>query len=226
MRRPDETPRDLRSQLCQLANDGWTGTLHVEHASIWLAGGRLVLVDGELSPVDVLRDAALPGGIDLDDLDRTARLGGTPLVDAVLAEAPAAENVVARLLHEHNLNGLFELLATRDGDATLEEGMRHHLGERFAEPMLEIIDEAERRIDLWRAIAEEIPTTGATFRMTRELPGAADTRIEPAEWRYLALLDGRRTVSDVIDETSESPFRVCSTLYRLRLQELIEPVAV
>ncbi len=215
---------ELRTHLLQLANAGWTGCLHLQHAALWLVGGRVVLVDGALPPVDVIRDAALPVGVDLDDLDWNARNGGTPLLDAVIEHAPAAETVVARLLHEHNLNGIFELLATGERSPEAEEGVRHHVGDRFAQPMLDLIDEADRRIELWRAIADHIPTTTVMFRMSKELPGGAETRVEPTEWRYLALLDGSRTVSDIIDETAESPFRVCSTLYRMVLQEWIEPV--
>ena len=45
------------------------------------------------------------------------------------------------------------------------------------------------------------------------------------EWRYLSLLDSHRSVADVITETGESAFRVCTSLYRLLLEGLIEEVS-
>ena len=218
-----ETP--LPVLLSTLSGDSRSGRLEIDGgSSIWLTDGEVylaatasspdlakVLYDGKVGPPEVI-DAALAA----DAAD------GPTGLDVLLAQAPESAAVLQRLLHEHNLNSLFEMLVPSDAAYRFHPAERHALGDRFAEDTLDLLGKAQHRVEIWRRIATRIPSTAAVFVLSNQLPDEIDERVVTAdEWRFLAMLNGRNTVADVINGTGESAFRVCSTLYRLLLEDMI-----
>ncbi|MGB5758721.1 MAG: DUF4388 domain-containing protein [Acidimicrobiales bacterium] len=217
----------LPALMRSLASGGRTGTLTVDGGSeIWFSNGRVYLAttDGG-SPI-----SAVLYGADVGSLAEIEGLFAMPeteatVLDQVLARSPETEPLIRRLLHEYNLNSLFELLVPTEAAFTFEAGRHHRLGDRLAGDTGTLLAQAEHRVEIWRRIASRIPTTSASFRLSANLPDSHFERLVSAdEWRYLAQLDGTNTVADVITNTGESAFRVCSTLYRLLLERLIEEV--
>lgn len=216
----------LPSLLTSLAESGRTGVLRMaDLGEIWLRDGLLYLASAfsstELSKV--LFDADLGSRDDIASTLRANAEEGTDAIGALLERSPGAEDQVARLLHEYNLEALFEMLVARTGDYRFEPDVIHALGHRFAEDTVALVEKAQTRTDIWRRIAARIPSTGAIFKLTCALPTPLDQRVVTAdEWRFLSRLNGRNTVADVINQTGESAFRVCSSLYRLLLENVIE----
>ena len=148
-----------------------------------------------------------------------------PVIDRILTNRLDREPLVRRLLHEYNLNSLFELLVPSEAAFSFQSGRGHRLGDRLASETGTLLAQAEHRVEIWRRIASRIPSTSAAFRLAPTLPEATFERLVTAdEWQYLSCLDGRTTVADVITGSGESAFRVCSTLYRLLLEGLIDEV--
>ena len=218
----------LSTVLTTIAGQGRSGVLKIEDlGEIWFHQGRTylaatpsspdladVLFDGEVGSSDAIADALGPGA------------NGEPVdsaVDQLLAQHPESEDVLMRLFHEFNLNSLFEMLVPNDAPYTFKTDLVHPVGTRFAEDTPALIKKAEQRTELWRRIAVRIPSTSAVFTLCPSLPAQADERLVTSdEWRFLSQLNGRNTVADVITRTGESAFRVCSSLYRMLLQDLIE----
>jgi hypothetical protein len=204
-----------------------TGALTLADGSeIWFSGGRVYLATtaGGTPLSAVLYGADVGPLTEIEALfamsDREASV-----LDQVLAHKPESEPLIRRLLHEYNLNSLFELLVPTEAAFTFEAERCHRLGDRLASDTSTLLAQAEHRVEIWRRIASRIPSTSAVFRMAPALPNANFERlITSTEWQYLACLDGTNTVADVITITGESAFRVCSTLYRLLLEHLIEEI--
>lgn len=214
---------------------GRAGEVWLEDGAVYLANGPsspspfdVVLAAGVVSRLELqARWAAADATVDADPGtttgDETTGRTGAVLDDLVL-RTPEAVDALRRLLHEHTAAALFELLLTTGEPLELRAEARHVLGARFAEPVGDVLDDVRRRIGLWRRIAGRIPSTAARFRLARQLPGDRDRLVEADEWAFLALLDGNRTVADVITETGDSAFRVCALLYRFLVEQVIEPV--
>lgn len=210
--------------LGTLAQHAQTGVLRVDTtepaSSIWVYEGRIYYVEkpGGHEAVAVL----FGGGVgSIEEIE--ALLSRGDAVAGLAAGGVDASSALARLLHEHNLNLLFELLVPSKASFAFEPGVLHPVGPHFAEDAAELVDQAKRRLEIWSEIASSIPNTGAIFTLSPQLPDGADERLVTAdEWRYLSLLDGRRTVADVISLTQMSAFRVVSALYRMLLEGLIE----
>ena len=217
----------LQALMRSLETRKRTGALTVDGGSeVWFADGRVYLATVAGGPP---LSAALFGA-DVGSLTDIEAMFASPdpaepVLDRILARRPESETLVRRVLHEYNLNSLFELLVPTEAAFTFEAGRQHRLGHRLASDTGTLLAQAEHRVEIWRRIAGRIPTTSAVFRLAPTLPDSHFERLVSAdEWRYLACLDGQATVADVITRTGESAFRVCSTLYRLLLEGLVEDV--
>ena len=214
----------LDAVLGSLAQHARTGVLRVgttdPASSIWVGDGRVYYVEkpGGHEPVAVL----FGGGVgSIEEIEGLLARGDA--VAGLAAGGVDESSALARLLHEHNLNLLFELLVPSKAAFSFEPDLVHAVGAHFSEDTAQLVDQAKRRLEIWAEIASSIPNTAAIFTLAMQLPDKADERVVTSdEWRYLSLLDGRRTVADVISMTQMSAFRVVSALYRMLLEGLIE----
>lgn len=204
-----------------------TGALTVAGGSeIWFAEGQVYLATtGRGSSLSaVLYGADIAPLRDIEAMFAQPE-SAEPVLDQILTLRADSEPMIRRLLHEYNLNSLFELLVPSDATFSFENDRIHRLGPKLAGNTGTLLAQAEHRVDIWRRIASRITSTNAAFRLAPALPGSNFERLVTAdEWQYLAQLNGRSTVADVITNTGESAFRVCSTMYRLLLEGLIEEV--
>lgn len=227
--------------LSTVAEQELTGVLRIDAGGeIWVVGGRTclattlggpdlarVLFDSGIGSAEAIAEALTPSS---DPADRAAPASGPEAggsepsaLDRLLAARPDAVPALERVLHEHSLNSLFEMLVPSQAEFRFDPGVVHPLGDRFTTDTGELVAKAQQRLEIWRRIAARIPSTSAVFSLARSLPDQLDQRLVTAEeWRFLSLLDGRNTVADIINETGESAFRVCSSLYRLLLENLVE----
>lgn len=225
---PNETP--IAQVLNSLAAKEQTGVLRLSDKSeIWIKAGRIYLAQNSSShPVEsVLFGAGSATKQEIADLMKApGGDSGDGAAAALATKNPEVSAVLGRLLHEHNLTALFELIVATDVSYEFEDGPTHPVGDHFGEPVEELLAQAERKLDIWKQIAAKIPTTNIVFKLSGVLPEEAEERTFTSdEWRYMSLLDGQMTVADVITSTGESAFRVCSSLYRLSLEGLIVELA-
>ena len=214
----------LDAVLASLAQHNRTGVLRVgtttPTSDIWLSDGRLYYVEkpGGNQAVAVL----FGGGMgSIEEIEGLLQRGDAAA--GLAAGGSDDSSALARLLHEHNLNLLFELLVPSQATFSFEPDLVHAVGDHFAEDVGQLVQQAKRRLEIWAEIGSSIPNTGAVFTLANQLPDGADERLVTAdEWRYLSLLDGQRTVADVISDAQMSAFRVVSALYRMLLEGLIE----
>lgn len=218
----DLTDLSLAESLAALESLEVTGLLLVgTTGEVWLSEGMVYLARTPAS--DDLADVLVAtGAIDQAEAEGLLQTGSPGATDELSEQHPASIPILDRLLHEHNLSALFELLVPEQSTYSFEHNTVHAIGQRFAEPTAQLVAQAQSRMQIWSKIANAIPSTDIAFRLTPSLPSGQDEYLVSADqWRYLALLDGPTTVSDLIRLTGESAFKVCSTLYRLILEGLI-----
>lgn len=220
----DELP--LGELLAFLAATSQTGVIEFAGRSpgvIVLHDGAVTVALSENGPT--LQQVFIGSGItDADgwwDASAEARRSGS-LCDAVIA-AGADPVRVEQVLHDQTLGAIFELVLPSKDRFEFQPGATHPLGHRFHFDHTELLAEAERRVEAWKVIAESVPSTSLVMVPVRRLSGEAVT-VSAGDWELLALLDGRRTVADIIRELGMSAFGVCATVHGLRQAGLVEPV--
>lgn len=220
----DELPLgDLLGFLAGTAQSGVLEFTGRSPAVVVVHEGRVTVALSESGPT--LQQVFIGSGItDADgwwEASALARRDGS-LCDAVIANG--ADPVrVEQVLRDQTLGTVFELALPSRDRFTFAPGASHPLGTRFAFDHTELLAEAERRVEAWKVIAESVPSTSLVMAPVRHVEGESVT-IAAADWDVLALLDGRRTVADIIRELGMSAFAVCAAIHRLRQAGLVAPI--
>lgn len=192
------------------------------------AVGTIVLVDGRIALATADDGPTLAqmvigtGAISAEGWEsaQEASRSGADLADA-LVDHGADEELLVAALREQTVGALFEFLVPGETSFAYLPGVSHALGGRFAFEPGDVIEEARARVGAWKVIAEAIPSTSVVMQLTRQLD-APTISIAAADWRILALVDGRSSVADIIGNLGMSAFAVCGVLHRLMMAGAVE----
>jgi hypothetical protein len=168
------------------------------------------------------------------------RLLGTGLVDdealASSAEALTADSSLslARLLAEHAgldaeqarsvavdqiADAVFSLQRWSNGEFAfaMDELDPDDLGASV--PVADVVAESERRVAAWARLVEHVPAPDAVVALHPAPPG--DPAASREEWSLLALVDGRRTVAELVVLSGQGEYAVVSALAGLASRGLL-----
>lgn len=167
--------------------------------------GDLLVRDGAVAP-DALREA----------IERQARNPERRLGELLIEEGLLTREQLERFIRIQAEEAVYSLFTWSRGSFYFEVGQKPD----DAEVLLSInpeslLLEGARRVDEWGLIEKKIPTLDLIFRSDPERVRSADVELTPEQDRILPLLDGTRTVQDLIDETGMIDFEAGKALYGL-----------
>lgn len=87
---------------------------------------------------------------------------------------------------------------------------------------MKLILEASRRIDELSVLKEFIPSDTLVFKMSGKVQSKEEIKLNANEWRVLSLIDGTRTVRQVIKESGYDEFAVYKIFFSVISSGLIE----
>jgi len=87
---------------------------------------------------------------------------------------------------------------------------------------MKLILEASRRVDELSFLKELIPSDKLVFKMSGKVQSKEEIKLNANEWRILSLIDGTRTVRQVINESTYDEFAVYKILFSVISSGLIE----
>jgi len=87
---------------------------------------------------------------------------------------------------------------------------------------IEFILEASRRVDEAAVLKKQIPSDKLIFKISDKVQDKEKITLNPNEWRIISLIDGIRTVRQLISESGYEEFAVYKILYSLVSSGLIE----
>lgn len=207
--------------------DGTTqGDVYFKDGQVYYAvsdGGRLALgrrlVGAGLVGTDDLAKA-------LEDQRAAADEGRGLRLGQLLVEAGVvAEETLETMVREQIQDAVFDLMRWTSGSFSFEMGEGTVLDEpiELAASVENLIMEGSRRLEEWEAVHRKIPSRDAVVAMS-PLPGdsTAEVSLQPQEWRLLTLVDGTRTVGDLVDIFGQGEFHTSKVLYGLVEAGLVE----
>lgn len=206
-----------------------SGALRITHDG---AEGRIYFTEGEVyfAQADHRRlplGARLVGGGHLpaerlQQLLRDHRGGSAVEVVADLwSSGQIDEAVLNELLHEQLQDALFSLLRLEEGEFAFDG----EAGVDWAGPRYEAtqaLEEAHRRIDEWGVLSAHVPAPKSVLSLAPNPPGAAPLALERDQWHVVALVDGKRTVADVVELSGKGEFRAGRVIADLVEAGLVE----
>ncbi len=181
---------------------GGRGDVRCQALGRRLVGAGLVDDDTLADAVEKVLDT--PGSGLAKALADTGRLDSEVLTDCAIEQATDA---------------VFELLRWPDGDFAfvVDEADPDDLGASL--PVEDVVAEGRRRLETWATLTTKVPTGTAVVSL-QPLPGT-DPVLSREEWALLALVDGARTVAQLVTLTGTGEFVVVSTLAGLSERGLV-----
>jgi hypothetical protein len=195
------TLRDLRPMelLRLLGSTRQTGTLQV------LADGPFLLtfVDGAVSyatpdPQVTLHDVLRGEGLVDDGTWHEATSGAENDLGEALTRAGADGAGIVAVVRRLVLDTVVDLALADKGRFRFATGRRHSLGDRYHYPIDQLVADVDLRLRQWETLRPAIPSFRAVPRLVADLGvGRESVTVAAADWRVLALVDGRRTLDDL-----------------------------
>ncbi|HEU4674555.1 MAG TPA: DUF4388 domain-containing protein [Motilibacteraceae bacterium] len=206
-----------------------TGGLRVRAAdgvegAVWFDAGLVANASADLSRPTLLRRvvAALP----VDDAALATAVAGAVAVGAgggalraLLAAGAVDHDAVSALAREHAVDAVVDLLDWHEGEFALDADETDPEGLSLGLPVDQLVTTAQSRATAWQELSASVPLD-AVLRLA---PVAEAVTADPREWALLALLDGRRTVADVVELAGDSPVTVLTALGELQRRGLAAP---
>jgi len=198
-----------------------TGGLHLRradaHGVVWLNDG---LVTGGVSD---LRAQALARRLvcstQVNDellIAAVAQVSADPsvgLARALRDSRAIDEGDLQSLVAEHVVDTVFDLMRWPDGEFAfvVDEVNADDVG--VTRDVDEVVTEARSRLEIWSGIDGDLATPTAVISLA--LTPEGDLHLAHEEWALLALIDGRRTVGDLVAMSGRGEYSVVVALAEL-----------
>lgn len=128
---------------------------------------------------------------------------------ALQESAAIDDKLLHGLVTEHVRDTVFDLMRWPDGEFSfaVDEPNPDDVG--VAVPADDVVVEVRRRLEQWAAVTAAIPSPQTVLALA---PPDDETALTREEWAVLGLVDGRRTVSDLVAVAGRGEYAVVSLL--------------
>jgi hypothetical protein len=206
-----------------------TGTLHLrregQHGVVHLRDGAVTGGRGDARCQALGRRLVGAGLVDDDALaDAVERVldepgSGLGLGKALVEAAGLDAEDVRGLAAEQATDAVFELLRWDSGEFTfvVDEADPDYLGASL--PVEQVVAEGRRRLETWAALTAQVPS--ATAVVTLAPAPSSDPVLSREEWALLSLVDGTRSVADLVTLSGTGEYVVVCALAALAGRGLV-----
>ncbi len=203
-----------------LAMTGKSGALALHRGTdvrvegvVWFHDGKVTGASADRTRLGLVRRLVGSGAVD-DSALRAAvsRAAGSPVgVARALLEAGAVEAATVReAAVDETVDAVFALTRWPDGQFGFDPGARNTDDVGIALEHTWLVAEANARSAAWQELLEVVPSIDGVVSMPVVLE--QDPTLNQQEWSLLALVDGRRTVRDLVELTGSGEFAVVTVL--------------
>lgn len=176
--------------------------------------GQMLLNRGKLSKRDLDRAIALH--------KQTGRQLGTTLIDMGVFDKQEIADCLKQQIEEI----VYNLFSWKEGDFLFHEGAHPKNAPFLVElSTMSVIMEGTRRIDEWFEIQKVLPPDDILLAISRApKTNQEEFKISIDEFRLIGLINGERTLPDLLNLSPMGEFVTCRAIYRLIVNHLIEAV--
>lgn len=192
---------------------------------VWFHEGRVTGASANCARQGLVRRLVGSGTVSDDALEAAVRsaASGTIGVARALVEAGAVEgDLVREAAVDQAVDAVFDLGRWDDGEFGFEPGATNIDDVGLALEHSWLIAEATSRRAAWDELREAIP--GDDPRLALPVAVDEDPTVTREEWALLAMIDGHRSVSDLVELTGAGEFAVTTVLAGLARRGLLTVV--
>jgi hypothetical protein len=194
-----------------------TGGLHLRreqaHGVVWFTTGAITGGSADVSRQALARRMVGAGLVDDNALSAAVERAAAEAIGvgrALHLTALLDDGTVHDVASEHIVDAVFDLLRWNDGDFAfvVDEANPDDVG--VSRSVEDVVTEARRRLEAWTTMTRTAPAPGAVLAMS---PAPSnEPQLSTDEWALLSLVDGRRTVAEIVDVSGRGDFTVVSAL--------------
>jgi len=176
--------------------------------------GQMLLNRGKLSKKDLERAITLH--------KQTGRQLGTTLIDMGIFD----KSEIAECLKQQIEEIVYNLFSWREGEFLFHENTSPKNAPFLVElSTMNVVMEGTRRIDEWIEIQKVLPPDDVLLAISRAPKTNQDEfTLSVDEFRLLGVINGERTLPDLINLSPMGEFVTCRAIYRLIVNNLIDAV--
>ncbi|HWC33182.1 MAG TPA: DUF4388 domain-containing protein [Mycobacteriales bacterium] len=205
-----------------------TGGLHLRrssaHGAVWFADGMITGAASDLDRQSLARRIAGSGRVSDEALTAAVthvRLDGEAGVARVLRDADAIdEGVLHSLVTEQITDAVFDLMRWADGSFAFVVDEPNRDGVGVSCTAEDVVTEARRRLDVFASLDASVADSDSTLTVALEL--AADPQLTADEWSLVALVDGQRSIGEIVDLCGRGEYAVVVSLADLVARKLLQ----
>ena len=183
--------------------------------TIYFDNGKLVYID----LTDKIREEMVKR--ELVDNDEVYSLEGDDLIEYIVKRQLMSSNTFNILYKKIAMEVIYSLFTINSGQISFKESdfsvpYSLDLGEKIENVILE----AARRIDEISKMEEIIPSRDIVLEVSSDIIGMESINLDRMEWELISLIDGKRTIADLIREKGDE-LKVLKSLYGLIMTGIV-----
>ena len=195
-----------------------TGGLHLSQGQVdgvvWFTDGSVNGASSDGSRQSLARRLVGSGTVGDDVLraavDRASAEAGVGVAKALLDLGAVDAEMLRTAARDQTVDAVSDLLGWPAGSFSFAPDETNPDDVGLALTVAEIVDETASRGGEWERLRRLVPSTDSVLRIPPTPP--ADLAVAPEEWALIALVDGRRSVRDLIELTGAVRFSVVARL--------------
>jgi hypothetical protein len=194
-----------------------TGGLHLRrdgaHGVVWFTTGSVTGGAADVTTQSLGRRLVGAGVVDDDALNAAVDRAGEEAIGvgrALQLGGSLDDGVIHDIASEHIIDSVFDLLRWPDGDFAfvIDEPNPDDVG--VSREVEDVVTEARRRLEAWSNVSTTVPSPQTVLSFAANPP--EDPQLGRDDWMLLALVDGRRTVAEIVRLLGRGDFAVVSGL--------------
>src|SRR4030043_80642 len=210
-----------------LSSDQKTGVLQIrgegKTAEIFIKSGFIVYATSsqhEFRLGHFLKSEGVLSDEKLQECRQLAKEKNQQLGRFLVEQGYISKSSLKDFLHLQAEEILYDLFLWESGDFEYTDTPLNVKGKLFIplNPM-GIIMEASRRIDERSTLKKEIPKDQLIFKLSEKMRNTGKVKLTKNEWRILSLMDGNRTVKQVIDDSGYAEPATYKIIYSLKMTD-------
>ena len=220
----------LNSILQLLSDDQKTGVLqvknHQKEVKIYFQDGDMVYATGSQRESRLGYHLQSKGTISREKLHECLEVGKREkkaLGKVLVEKGYITAEILEKIIHDQIEEIIFDLFVWQKGDFEYKDAkINLHSMVITRLNVVGLLLEASRRIDEMSILHKNIPRDTIVFRTAETVQDNTEIKLNSNEWKTLRLIDGTRSVRQIIDESGFDEFLGYKLLYSLLSSGLIE----
>lgn len=223
-------PASLASILQLLSNEERTGTLHLTNGEnevkIFVQEGGVISAAGSQKHTrigDILRKRGMISANDLTYCLTASQQKKQALGSVLVQRGFITEEMLRETIHKQAEEVIFDLFSWKTGYFEYHDSNLVPQGALDTKiDIMNIIMEAMYRIDEMCFFVKQIPSEDLVFRQKDEVIKGEEKNFKPHERRFISLINGKRTVRQLINTSGFDDFSGYHLLHTLLTLEAID----